>query len=100
VLDSFRIAGVIEGVAEGPGEPDALVELADGEQPCVAGELAGRRLGHERRTEEVQDLWPGGGYTHGLSPGGQDLVAQQVRHPRRSMIRQVALGGSGFWGRR
>jgi hypothetical protein len=37
VLGQVRVAGVIEGVGEGPGEPDALIELADGEQPGVAG---------------------------------------------------------------
>src|SRR5205807_471110 len=33
-------AGVVEGIGEGPGQADALVELADGDQPGVAGELA------------------------------------------------------------
>ena len=60
VLGQVGVAGIIEGRGEGPGEPDALVELADGEQPGVAGELAGRRLDDERRGEEVQDLRPGG----------------------------------------
>jgi hypothetical protein len=46
-----------------------LVELAGGEQPGVAGELARRRLDDERRAEEVQDLGPGGGATHAWSPG-------------------------------
>ena len=40
VLGQVRVAGVVEAVGEGPGEADALVELADGKQPCVAGELA------------------------------------------------------------
>jgi hypothetical protein len=40
VLSEVGVAGVIEGFGKGPGEPDALVELADGEQPGVAGELA------------------------------------------------------------
>src|SRR5262249_26475014 len=44
-----------------------LVELADGQQPGVTGELARRRLDDERRAEEVQDLGPGGWYTHGVS---------------------------------
>jgi hypothetical protein len=30
VLGEVGVAGVVEGVGEGPGEPDALVELADG----------------------------------------------------------------------
>jgi hypothetical protein len=41
-------AGIIEGAREGPGEPDALIELADGEQSGVAGQLARRRLEDER----------------------------------------------------
>jgi hypothetical protein len=40
----------------GAAEPDAPAELADGQQPGVAGELARRRLDDERRAEEVQDL--------------------------------------------
>src|SRR5262245_64004333 len=69
VLGQAGVAGVVEGVGEGPGEADALVELADGEQPGVAGELARRRLNDERCAEEVQDLGPGGGATHEWSPG-------------------------------
>src|SRR5262249_28217484 len=61
-------AGIIEGAREGPGEPSALIELADGEQPGVAGQLARRQLEDERRTEEVEDLWPGEWYTHRLPP--------------------------------
>jgi hypothetical protein len=41
VLGQIRVAGVVQGVREGPGEPDALIELADGQQAGVAGELAG-----------------------------------------------------------
>jgi hypothetical protein len=63
VLGEVGVAGVIEGVGEGTGEPDALVELADGEQPGVAGELPRRRLDDERGTEKVEDLRPGGWYT-------------------------------------
>jgi hypothetical protein len=32
---------IVEGVGESLGEPDTLVERAEGEQPGVAGELAG-----------------------------------------------------------
>jgi hypothetical protein len=42
VFRQVGIAGVIEGAREAPGQPDALVELAEGEQPGVAGELARR----------------------------------------------------------
>jgi hypothetical protein len=41
VLGEVRVAGIVEGVGEGPGQADALIELADGEQPSVAGELTG-----------------------------------------------------------
>jgi hypothetical protein len=58
VLGQARVAGVVEGLGEGPGEPDALVELADGEQPGVAGELARRRLDDQRGAEKIQDLGP------------------------------------------
>jgi hypothetical protein len=53
VLGQVRIARVIEGFGKGPSQADALVELADGEQPGIAGELTGRRLDDERRAEEV-----------------------------------------------
>jgi hypothetical protein len=31
---------VLHGGGEGPGESDAFIELADGQQPGIAGELA------------------------------------------------------------
>ena len=40
VLGEVGIAGVIEGIRPGPGKAGALVELAGGEQPGAAGELA------------------------------------------------------------
>ena len=41
VLRKALDAGTVHGLGEGAGEPDALVELAGGEQSGVAGELAG-----------------------------------------------------------
>jgi hypothetical protein len=40
VLGEVGVAGVVQGIGEGPGEPDALVEPADGQQHRIAGELA------------------------------------------------------------
>ena len=60
VLGQVGIAAVVQAVGQGPGEPDVLVELADREQPGIAGELAGRRFDDERRAEKVEDLGPGG----------------------------------------
>jgi hypothetical protein len=37
LLDKFGVAVLGGGVGEGPSEPEAFVELADGEQPGVAG---------------------------------------------------------------
>src|SRR5262249_43050448 len=54
------VAGVVEGVGEGPGEPDAFVELPEGKESGVAGELARRRLDNDRNAEEVEDLRPSG----------------------------------------
>src|SRR5262249_55346783 len=68
VRGEMGVAGVVEGGGEGPGEPNALVELADGQQPGVAGELARRRLNYDRRVEKVEALRPGGWYTHRHSP--------------------------------
>jgi hypothetical protein len=45
-----------------PGEPNALVEVARGQQRGVTGEPAWPRLGDERSAEGTQDLWPGGCY--------------------------------------
>jgi hypothetical protein len=59
MLGEALVAGVVERVREGPGEPDALIELADGQQPGIAGELARRRFEDKRGTEKVLDLWPG-----------------------------------------
>jgi hypothetical protein len=59
VLGEVGVTGVIERLGKRPGEPDALVELADGQQPGVAGQLTRRRLDDERRVEEVKDLGPG-----------------------------------------
>jgi hypothetical protein len=58
VLGQLRVAGVVERIGEGPGQADLLVELADGEQPGVAGELTRRWLDDERCAEEVEDLGP------------------------------------------
>jgi hypothetical protein len=44
--------GIVEGGGEGSGKPDALVELANGEQAGVAGQLARRWLHHHWRAEE------------------------------------------------
>ena len=71
VFGQVGVAGVVEGGGEGTSEPDVLVELAEGQQPCVAGQLARRRLEDERRAEEVEDLWPGGCYTHRTSQGSK-----------------------------
>jgi hypothetical protein len=58
VLREVGVPGVIECFGKGPGQSDALVELADGEQPRIAGQLTGRQLDDERRAEETEDLWP------------------------------------------
>jgi hypothetical protein len=74
------VRSVVQGVREGPGEPDALVEVADGEQPGIAGELALGRLDDQRGPEEVEDLRPGGWYTHWRSPWkGLARAAHQFR---------------------
>jgi hypothetical protein len=58
VLAQVGVAGVVEGAGVGPGKPDALVELADGEPSGVAGQLALGRLDDERRAKKIEDLWP------------------------------------------
>jgi hypothetical protein len=78
------------------GEDIATGCPKDGRQPGVAGELSSGRLEDERGPEEIEDLRPGGWYTHRLSAGeDQDRVAQQVRCARRSKTPRVALGRSG-----
>ena len=41
-----------EGLGKSPGQADARIELADGKQSGIAGELAGRRLDHLRCADE------------------------------------------------
>jgi hypothetical protein len=53
------VARVVQGVGDGPGQADTLVERADGEQAGVPGERAWRRLDDKRGDEKVVDLWPG-----------------------------------------
>jgi hypothetical protein len=48
VLGEAGGAGVVEDFGEGPGQADALGELADREQPGVAGERAWRLLDDNR----------------------------------------------------
>jgi hypothetical protein len=69
VLGQIGVAGVVWGAGVGLGQPDALVERADGKQTGITGRLTRRRLDDERRPEEFQDLWPGGWYNHRLPPG-------------------------------
>ena len=58
VLGAVGVAGVVESIGEGPREPEALIELAEGEQPGVAGQWACRRLKDQRGAEKVHDLGP------------------------------------------
>jgi hypothetical protein len=51
VLREAEVAGVVQGAGVGPGQAEALVERADGEQSGVAGELALTRLKNERGPE-------------------------------------------------
>ena len=39
VLGKPGVARVVESLGESPREPDALIELADGQEPGVAGKL-------------------------------------------------------------
>jgi hypothetical protein len=53
---------LVAGAAVSSGGTDVLVELADGEQTGITGQLTRRRLDDEWCPEEVQDLWPGRWY--------------------------------------
>ena len=64
MLGEVGVAGLVEGIGERPGQADALVELADGQQPGVTEELTWRRLNHERGADEFEDMWPAGWYIH------------------------------------
>ena len=61
VLGQVGVAGVVQGIGEGPSESDALVEPANGLLACVAGQLTGRRLDHERGAEESRTCGQAGG---------------------------------------
>jgi hypothetical protein len=49
VLDECGVARVVQGFGQWPGQADALVELANREQPGIAGKLARRRICDGRR---------------------------------------------------
>ena len=53
--------GVQKRLGKTRAEADAPVELADGAQPGVTGELTLRRLDDEWCAEEIQDLRPQAG---------------------------------------
>jgi hypothetical protein len=60
---------VVEGLSDGSGQADALIELADGEQAGIAGEVGARGLQDDGPSDEIQALLPGRRYTDWLSPG-------------------------------
>jgi hypothetical protein len=47
VFGEIWVARVIESLGKSPGQVDALIELADGKQSGITGELARRWLDHE-----------------------------------------------------
>ena len=53
VLGKVRVAGIIERLGKSPGQADAVIELADGQQSGITGELARRWLDHQLSAEEA-----------------------------------------------
>ena len=68
VLGAVGIAGVIKCLGKSPGQADVLIELADGKQSGIAGELAVRWLQDDGSSEEIQVFLPGRQSTHRCSP--------------------------------
>jgi hypothetical protein len=58
VLGQVGVAGVVQGASVGPGEPNALVELADGEHTVIILHMFMYRVDDERRAEKIQALGP------------------------------------------
>jgi hypothetical protein len=52
MLGQVELAGVAEGGSKCLGQPNALAELAYGEQAAISGELARRWLDHQRCGED------------------------------------------------
>ena len=52
MLGAIWVTGVIERLGKSLDQADVRIELADGNQSSIAGELARRRLDHQRRAEE------------------------------------------------
>jgi hypothetical protein len=52
LLGAVQVAGVIKYLGKSSGQADALIELTEGKQSSIAGELARRRLDHQQRAEE------------------------------------------------
>jgi hypothetical protein len=91
VLGQVRVAGIVEGCGEGPGQADALVELAEGEQPGVAGELARRRLDDDRMPKKSRTCGQAAGtLMNSLLGCRNNLARQQMRRIRREKIPQPA----------
>jgi hypothetical protein len=93
VLREAGGAGTVHGLGEGAGEPDALVELAIGELPGVAGELARRRLDDERRAEKVEDSGPDAWYTPQLSPRLQNRPGDSTAETPADVVDSTAHPG-------
>lgn len=69
VLDKLGIARVVEDGGEGSGEPKGFIELAEGKEPGIAGELPSGGFEDHRGAEESERFLPDSLYTHERSPG-------------------------------
>src|SRR5262249_23746912 len=69
VLNQAGVAGVVDGRGELGGEAEALIELADGEQPGIGGEQGRGGSNGDRQAGKSQRLGRRRVYTHGKTSG-------------------------------
>jgi HKD family nuclease/diadenosine tetraphosphate (Ap4A) HIT family hydrolase len=93
VLGEVRVPGVVERLGKRPGEPDALVELADGQLPGVAGQLARRRLDGKGVPKKSRTWGQAGAILiHSLPHCGKEPECQQVRRICNAKYPEPAQG--------
>ena len=85
VVNQVGVTGVVEGLSEGWGQADPLIELADGQQAGNAGAFGVRGLRDDGPFEEIRAFLPGRRYTQRCSPSNREgsSLPQAGRVPAR-----------------
>ena len=69
MVDQLDIACVLQSLGKLPGQANAFIEFADGQEPCIAGKLCLRRLDDDGEFfKKTEGTLPGRLYTHERPP--------------------------------